>query len=218
MTTQRLSRTRTFPLALVTCGWLACGAHASPVSQTISYVTQGEIDGKQYGAPDAGRIQLQNETGVITGPGPVTLGSFMLPDYNDNFQATYSGTPFSSLVSFFRGTDTTGPAAAQLELSGVLNGQIQGPSSNVVATVTSIRQLGSLSPPLSIDGFSVPPVTITLPPGLDPSLSVIYPVGWQADVSASFLSHLNAVPEPGSMAVFAAALGLGLWNRRRVPR
>jgi len=192
----RIRSTRLWALALglAVLGWVAPDAKAAP----IPYTTVGMV-----GAPTSGPTNLlyYNDVtnGIMNGTGSLDLGQFVMTPAAKTTNATYTNTPFNIIVA--SGANTSA------NVTGVLNGQT-GPNAtnpSLSATFTGISQWGQNNLPF---GLSLPlntPFVLSMTNGTTNAPTIL-----------SGVASVAAVPEPASIAVFAAALGGLVMYRRRL--
>jgi hypothetical protein len=206
---------RTLILTLTLAGGLAQRAGADPiVAQPVYYNTWGTV------GDSAGSITF---SGVSAGsapsytsfisPGAFSLGEFHSVPLPSTASLTYNNTPFHIFGNF---SLAPGTPAGQVEIDGTLNGTISGnTTSTMFAAVTSIETpSGSLAPPFPLSALNVVLPQAIAPNGVNGGATTL-----TAQLTSAAGPAAQLVPEPGSMAVFAAALGgLGLWRRRRNAR
>ena len=179
-------------LGLILAGTAARDVQASP----IAYNTLGTVTAPA-GASNA--IMFTGNTGAFdpVNPASINLGTFMLSNPTTP-STSYVNNPFE-IIAF------TSPQQS-VKFSGVLNGMVGSaiPKPSVTATLTSIAQYGNMGLP-----FNVAP-TLGTPMNLNLT---------NTNSSVALVIAASPVPEPASIAVFAAALGgLGLWRGRRSAR
>lgn len=192
----RIRSTRLWALALglAVSGWAAPDAKAAP----IPYTTVGMV-----GAPTTGPSNLvyYNDVtnGMLNGSGSLDLGQFVMTPAAKTANATFTNVPFNLIVS--SGANTSA------NVTGLLNGSV-GPSTaspSLSATFTAINQWGQNNLPF---GLSLPlnsPFKLSMTDGTSNAPTIL-----------SGVATVAAVPEPGSIAIFAVALGgLAMYRRRR---
>jgi hypothetical protein len=203
----------------------------TPASPVLSYNTVGSTIGTT-GVSGTPLVTFVPVTGSFMSPSSLSFGAFQVAAPTSG-TTTYTNTPFSiemtatgvngqSLITpsagssaDTAGTSTTGlsPNESPIMLTGVLNGSVSASNqSSVVATfdplAKSAFQTGLYTNTLSQPDSPLHLVPSTTNGGLT---SVQAPLVTQTTVS-------NPVPEPSSVAVFAAAIaGLAAhrWRARR---
>ena len=194
--TPRLSKpwTPALALALTAAAWTATPREAAAASMTYSAV--GTVDTPSGAVP--GLIYyngLNNAT--VPDAGTLPLGSFVMSSLAGSNAATYNQTPFNIVVYQDANTGEM--------INGVLNGTTGAGSSGVTATFTGMSQLGTGMLPFTMNVPLNTPLNLAMTDGTNSAMTSL-----MVPITAA------AVPEPSSVAVFAAALGgLGLWSRRR---
>jgi hypothetical protein len=171
-------------------------AHAGP----IPYGTIGSVNTPIGGVPNL--VYFNGTTGTFdpAHPGSIDLGNFVVSSLTKQTgtpDVTFTNDPFSVVV--YSG------AQQSVQVNGNLNG-ITGPTAtnpSLSATFTSITPYGSSPLPFNIALPLNTPVSLALSDGTGPASTIV-------------TAAASPVPEPSTVAVFAAALGgLGLWHRRR---
>lgn len=191
-------------------GWPP-SAQATPITtQAVYYDTWGSVGSGSGPLTFIGLGSNATPGGLsFISPGSFLLGQFQMSSLPSSGTLNYNNTPFEVFANF--SSSPSGPFST-VEISGTLNGTITGNStSSMFATITSVQtQAGSILPPFLLSALS-----INLPQGIAPN-----------GVNGGFTSLTaqltvaadppSPVPEPGSMAIFVAAIGgLGLWRYRR---
>lgn len=220
------ARLRRLTIALVVAAGLGAQVDASPIASTIYYQTDGWVGSVGQNAPD-GAIAFtgaSHATSPVSLPGTFSLGNFDIASLAANETLTASNTPFSVIVDIGVESAAKGPGqswvSSEVEVSGVLNGTIIGNSqSSMVATVTSVQQVGSGTLPFPMSDFHVVLGPVAITPYDD------NPVRWDLPGSpfhyslssplTAQVSVVSSVPEPTTMAVLCAGLAGYAFRRRR---
>jgi hypothetical protein len=198
----------TFVLSVGLGNGLVRTAQASPIpAEPVYYSTTGSVGSGSGPITFVGEGSSATPGGMsFISPGSFTLGQFQVQTLPAGGSLTYNGTQFEIFASF--ATSPSGPFST-IEITGTLDGTISGSmSSTMSASITSITtEAGSIPPPFPISALTVNLPQAIAPGGLNGGLTTL---------TAQLTVAATPVPEPGSMAVFAAALGgLGLWRFRR---
>lgn len=137
----------------------------------------------------------------FTTPSAFSLGEFVSGALDSGIGVTYENTPFTVDLNL-------DGANEPIQLTGLLNGTVVGPTQNsVVATFDQVDPIEFLT----IDG-NLASLTI-----LDPELSLVPSTTNGGRTTAQAQVAVTAVPEPATVAVFLTAL-TGLALRRRMRR
>ena len=190
MTPRNSRRVWALALALAVTAWAGRDANAS----AIPYGTSGFVDTPMGG--DFTAVTFSGTNGAVTGMGSLNLGQFVVSSAAEGGATVdYSGDTFHIFVYSAPGEST--------ELSGVLGGMIgAGATTPLTATITTVT-----------------PFEGPLPFALNVATGIAMPIDTTPGTSGSSATIFSAaaapIPEPASVAVFAAALsGLALWRRR----
>jgi len=203
LATRRMFGTLTFSLALAAAIAAPSGARAA----AIVYDTSGLVGTTGISGTNAIRFEPISK-GSFTAPSSLSLGTFVVSALPDGETTTYNHTPFA--MSFaIKTVDGVNVAAAPalLTITGFLNGTLTGSNlSTVIAQFDPIPDNRIvLGPDLE--------VFVTLP-SPQRTLGPATTLGGQSSAEA-FVTPKTIVPEPTSIALFAAvAAGLG-WHRLR---
>lgn len=187
-----LFKTRRFwslALALAATGWATSDARAN----AIPYGTIGWVDTPAGATP--GLITFGGTMGTVASQGSVNLGSFQIAPAALTGTATdYTGDAFHVIVY-------SGPNQSAT-ITGVLSGSVgMGTANALTETITSVTPFGGALP-----------FTLSVPTGVAQALNTTPGTGGSTTL---FSAAASPIPEPASVAVFAAALsGLALWRRR----
>lgn len=191
MTLIRSTRLWALALGLAVLGWVAPDAKAAP----IPYTTIGMV-----GAPTSGPSNLvyYNDVtnGMLAGSGSLDLGRFVMAPMAKTTNATFTNTPFNLIVS--------SGANSSENITGLLNGSVGPAAANpsLSATFTGINQWGQKDLPFDLTLPLNTPFKLSMTDG--------------TNAAPTILIGVATVPEPGSIAVFAMALGgLVMYRRRR---
>jgi hypothetical protein len=201
----------TFVLVIGLGNGLIRSVEASPIPpQAVYYSTSGSVGSATGPISFLGEGSSATPGGMsFISPGAFTLGQFQVQALPGSASLTYNSTPFEIFASF--STSPTGPFST-VEIQGTLDGTISGSTgTSMFASITSIEtEAGSIPPPFSLSALSINLPQAIAPGGMNGGLTALTA---QLTVAAD---PPAPVPEPGSMAVFAVALGgLGLWRWRR---
>lgn len=200
---------RTAAIALAATFAGAMTAQAAPISAKtlITYSTTGNVSSEGVtGAPVVGFNSVA--TGSFTAPSSFSLGSFQVAPLDDGVTTIYDNVDFSITlgVQLVDGTSPM-PNETPLIISGKLNGSVTGKSqSDLVATFNPISY-----GPFQTGGFLN---TLSV---LDAAVSLVPSTTNSGQTTAQARIVVTAVPEPGTILIFAAAVGgVAAWRRRRV--
>jgi hypothetical protein len=212
---------RTAVIALGLVAWASTSAQASRLNYNVS----GQID-PTNGVSGTNVVSFvpitPNTADFANGATNAGLGNFILSPLADGKTTTYTNTPFkiTFLPSSYDGTSISSNAPVQL--TGVLNGVVNGPSSSTVAaTFDKVpSNMIALNSNTSAS-FSLPTSSLLLVPSttnsgtssvqglLSPSAATnVPPIGGGSSGEAP-------VPEPSTIALFLTTVG-GLGFRRYV--
>jgi hypothetical protein len=199
-------------IALGLVAWTATGATAAP----LGYTTAGQVDTTTgvTGTNVVSFVPLSSGNSVDLGTGQTNagLGNFVISPLASGAQTTYSNTPIQ--ISFqpqsYNGTSIS--SDAPVVVSGVLNGEVNGPSSSTVTATLNPPPSGlfSLGGGNGTADFSLPTSTLLLAP----STSNNGTTSAQGLVTSNASSE-SPVPEPSTIALFLTTVG-GLGLRRYV--
>lgn len=190
MTPRKSRRVWALALALAVTAWAGRDANAA----AIPYGTSGFIDTPIGG--DFTAVTYDGTNGTVTGMGSLNLGQFVVtPAAQSGPTVDYTGDTFHIFVYSGPGQST--------ELSGVLGGMIGASATTpLTATITSVTPFEG---PL--------PFTLNVATGI--AMPINTTPGSTSESTTIFSAAAAPIPEPASLAVFAAALsGLALWRRR----
>jgi hypothetical protein len=200
----RRSTVRWLPLLLTPL--LALSFERIGRAERIDYTTFGDI-GTTAGTP-IGNFDFNPTSGTLLPPGVFTLGSFVARALPDGAGLTYTNMPFYINV-MLQPQDTSGSGTpvrpSELSIQGVLNGKITGTlSSDVVATVTSVTQVGSIPPPFDLSAFGVLGPQTLAPSGINGGVTSL-----MGQVTSA--GQPPPIPEPTPLALMGIlAVGAGL--------
>ena len=221
------TRLRRLTLALVVAAALGIRVDASPIASAVYYQTDGWVGSSGPGGTGGALMftGASHATNAVSLPGTFSLGNFDVASMPGTEALTAKDTPFHVIVDFGLQPPQGNPQSwvtSKLEVDGVINGTITGNTqSSMVATVTSVHQLGTGTLPFPLSDFQVlGPVTLT-PYDLNP-------VKWPAN-GGPFLYSLSSqlsgqvsptasVPEPATWAVLCvgiAGYAARKWSRRK---
>ncbi len=195
-------------IALGLVAWTATGATAAP----LNYTTSGQVDTTTgvSGTNVVSFVPLSsgNSVDFSTGQTNVGLGNFVISPLGSGVTTTYSSTPIQISFQPQSYGSTSISSDAPVVVSGVLNGEVNGPSSSTVTATFNPVQ----SPMINLGGngtakFSLPTSTLLLAPSTSNN----------GTTSAQGLVTLveAPVPEPSTIALFLTTVG-GLGLRRYV--
>jgi hypothetical protein len=219
------TRLRYLGLTLVVAASLGVRIDASPIASTVYYQTDGWVGSSSPGNPD-GAVTFtgaSHATNPVSLPGTLSLGNFDVASLPATEALTANDTPFHIIVNMGLQPPQNGSQSwvtSQLEVDGVLNGTITGNTqSSMVATVTSVHQLGNGTLPFPLSDFQVlGPVTLTpydQNPVKWPSNGGPFVYSLSSELTAQVIPA-SSVPEPTTLAVLAVgAAGYALRRRRR---
>ena len=177
-------------LALAVTGLAARDARANAITDG----TIGWVDTPAGGTPSL--ITYHGTTGTVTGQGSLNLGQFVVT------AAAQKGAPVDYTGDKFHVIAYSGPNQSEL-LTGTFKGMVGlGVTTPLTATIDSLTMFGGALP-----------FTLSVPTGVAMTLNTA-PGSSTASVTI-FSAAASPIPEPTSVAVFAAALScLALWRRR----
>ncbi|HWE34949.1 MAG TPA: PEP-CTERM sorting domain-containing protein [Isosphaeraceae bacterium] len=188
------------------------GADTLSTPQPLSYSTSGAIDTTNVSGTNAISFHSMGMT-TVPGTNSIDLGQFQVTALPPGTTATYANTPFT--ITFL--PQQGGAAGAPVVLNGVLNGVVDGSSSNV--TVSFPPPAGTVQiqpfpgPPLKVD-FGLGGMTDTLT--VANSTFDLSPAAGGGVTSVLGQVGAASVPEPATVAIFLTAIaGAGLRRRRR---
>jgi hypothetical protein len=198
-------------IALGLVAAVAGGAQASPL---LAYASSGTIDN---GTGVTGTPGLSIDSvmgGSFMSPSSLNLGAFHAEALASGQSTTYSNTPFHFTFKALT-VDGAAPQVNQtpIDVSGVLNGTLSGPSQSSVTATFDKASPGSYQ---FLTGLYSN--TLTIP---DSPLSIV-PSTTNSGVTTAqaILSNIaitSPVPEPSTILLFASTvIGLGL--RRQIRR
>lgn len=182
-------------------------AAALPPTSINDYNTSGTIK------PSAGTVSGTNvisfnsvATGSFLAPSAFGLGEFLVSALPVGVSTTYTNTPFEiSYIAQKVNGETPANNETPITITGVLNGTVTGPNqSSVVATFDPISndefRTGDYLNKLAISG------SVLLVPSSNN--------GGRTTAQATLIASASPVPEPATVAIFAAAIaGYGLRRR-----
>jgi PEP-CTERM motif len=202
---------------------------ATPVAGEQVYSTSGQVGTDGITSPVAGQTPSDAISFTPTanfsynGSSAISLGQFQVATLAAGQATDYSNTPFSityNPVTF--GALNYPSSTTPIVITGVLNGEVTGSASSVVATFNSISGAAFASP----DGSTLSTISIANSP-----LNLVAPsAGGVTSVQALVSSTSPApaggggtnppsTPEPTTLAILATALvGVGLRKQLRKGR
>jgi hypothetical protein len=204
---------RTTVIALGLAAATAGGVRASTISNNpmLSYDTVGSTIDNTVGVNGTPVISFVPVTGgSFLSSSNLSLGSFSVSSPGDGQTTTYTNTPFSLKFSAdaLNGAAIS-PNQSPITISGILNGQVNGPSqSNVTATFSALSQ-PTFATGLFSNTLAMPSLVSVVPSTSNGGMSSV-------QVSLTSVATGSPVPEPSTIVIFAAAIaGLGLRQRIR---
>lgn len=209
-------RPMVFALGLVAATAGSAQAASIPASPVLAYSTDGSSIGTT-GVSGTPVISFIHTVGAVMSPSNLSFGKFEVAAPASGQTTTYTNTPFTiNLTAAPMDGSTTAPVlptSPLITLTGVLNGTVSSSNqSNVVATFN----------PLASTDFTTGNYINTLglpnsPLNLVPSTSNGGDTTAQAALSSVYITPPppSAVPEPSTLALFAATV-IGLGFRRRL--
>jgi len=218
-------RPRSLALALVLAAAFGVRTEASPIEPSVYYMTSGWIGSDSQGGASGPIIFMgaSHVSNPVSLPGTFSLGNFNVASLGANETLTTNDTPFHVLVNFGLQPPQNGSSSwvtSQLEISGVLNGSIVGNSqSSMVATITSVEQIGAGTLPFPASLFQVlAPLPITPyanNPVKWPTQGGPFLYSLSSQLTAQ-VSPANPVPEPTTLAILGIGLaGAAIGRRQR---
>lgn len=189
--------------AALALGLLTAGtADASPT--LINYNTSGTVGLTGTTGPNVISFNSVSDGAFVT-PSTFSLGEFLVAALPPGVTTTYVDTPFS--VTFgIQQVDGSDTVTTPITITGVLNGDITGPSqSSVTATFNPITVPDFTTKTLD-NNLSILGTTVSLVPSTTN--------GGRTTAQAQLFAYDKPVPEPATITVFVAAIaGLGIRHR-----
>ncbi|MDR3638067.1 MAG: PEP-CTERM sorting domain-containing protein [Isosphaeraceae bacterium] len=217
---------RNATLAFVVATGLGARVDASPIASSVYYQTDGWVGSSNPGSSGGAVIftGASHATNAVSLPGTISLGNFDVASLPASETLTAKDTPFHIIVSFGLQPPQGGSQSwvtSKLEINGVLNGTIVGNSqSSMVASVTSVQQLGKGALPFPLSDFQVlVPVTLTpynQNPVKWPTTGGPFAYSLSTELDAR-INPVSSVPEPTTLAVLCVGIA-GYAARKRYRR
>lgn len=208
-------RPTVFALGLVAATATAGSALAAPISTPASPLLAYNTVGSSIGTSGISGTPVINfipATGAVMAPSNLSFGRFEITAPTDGGTTTYSNVPFTIKLTAdsVDGKSPITPNETPMEITGVLNGAVTGASqSSVVATFNPLSK-SAFQTGLYVNTLGLPNSPINLVPSTVQSGYTTL----QASMTSA-VAPVQPVPEPSTLAVFAATL-IGLGFRRRL--
>lgn len=191
-------------LATLVIGLLAAGGTAEASPTLINYNTSGTVG--LSGVTGANFISFNSVSdGAFVTPSTFSLGEFLVTALPPGVTTTYKDTPFSVTFSI-KQVDGGNITATPITITGVLNGDISGPSQSSVTATFNPVSLPNFTTDSVDNNLSILGTTVSLVPSTTN--------GGRTTAQAQLFAFDKPVPEPATITVFVAAIaGLGLRHR-----
>jgi hypothetical protein len=192
-------------LAALVLGLLAGGtAEASASPTLINYNTSGTVG--LTGITGSNFISFNSVSdGAFVTPSTFSLGEFLVTALPPGVTTSYKDTPFSVTFSI-KQVDSDDVTVQPITITGVLNGEISGPSQSSVRATFNPLTVPNFTSDGKDNNLSILGTTVSLVPSTTN--------GGRTTAQAQLFAFDKPVPEPATITVFVAAIaGLGIRHR-----